>query len=144
MSKVLRWLQTSLDPWPALGPLETDLLHRLWKRGSATVRELIEERGTTLAYTTVMTTLDRLHKKGVLDRIADGRAFRYQPRQTQEEFNRAALGRDIRQLLGSAAEPAAPISFLVDTVTEHDRALLDELQRAVERKRREIRKREKH
>jgi len=91
----------------------------------------------------VMTTLDRLHKKGVLDRVPDGRAFRYRPRQTEEEFSRAALGRDIQELLGSAAEPTAPISFLVDTVTEHDRALLDELQRAVERKRRELRKREK-
>src|SRR5437868_15067066 len=110
MSKVLRWLQSSPDPRPALGPLETELLHRLWKRGSATVRELIEERETTLAYTTVMTTLDRLHKKGVLDRIADGRAFRYRPRQTHEEFNRAALGRDIRQVLCSASEPAAPVS----------------------------------
>ena len=81
---------------------------------------------------------------GVLNRIAEGRAFRYCPRQTQEEFNRAALEHDIRQLLGSTAESAAPISFLVDAVTEHDRALIDELQRAVERKRRELRKREKH
>ena len=143
MSNVLRWLQTSLSSRPALGPLESELLHALWERGSATVRELIDERETALAYTTVMTTLDRLHEKGVLDRVADGRAFRYRPRQTEEEFNRAALGRDIQELLGSAAEPTAPISFLVDTVTEHDRALLDELQRAVERKRRELRKREK-
>jgi predicted transcriptional regulator len=143
MSRVIRWLQQSFNSRAALGPLEMQLLQGLWKRGSATVRELIDERETTLAYTTVMTTLDRLHKKGILDRVADGRAFRYSPRQTQEEFNRAALSREIRELLGAAAEPSAPISFLVDAVTEHDRALLDELQRAVERKRRELRKREK-
>jgi predicted transcriptional regulator len=119
------------------------LLQALWKRGDATVRELIEQGETTLAYTTVMTTLDRLHKKGILDRVPDGRAYRYRPRQTREEFNRAALGRNIRKLLATSSEPAAPISFLVDAITEHDRALLDELQRAVERKQRALGQRDK-
>jgi len=91
----------------------------------------------------VMTTLDRLHKKGLLDRAPDGRAYRYSPRHTEAEYNRLLLAGAIQRLLGSSAPSTAPISFLVDAVTEHDVALLPELERAVERKRRELREREK-
>jgi len=62
-----------------LGPLEERLLESLWTRGNATVRELIEAECHDLAYTTVMTTLDRLFKKKLLSREAEGRAFRYVP-----------------------------------------------------------------
>ena len=48
-----------------------------------------------------MTTLDRLYKKQLLNRVAEGRAFRYSPRYTQEELEKAAVGETIRQLLGS-------------------------------------------
>jgi len=54
-----------------LGPLESDLLRALWQRGDATVRELIDDTHSDAAYTTVMTTLDRLYKKGLLDRSAE-------------------------------------------------------------------------
>ena len=53
------------------------------------------------AYTTVMTTMDRLYKKGLLDRVAEGRAFRYIPRHTPEELQRVTALESIRQLLGS-------------------------------------------
>lgn len=121
-----------------LGPLESQLLKMLWKRGSGTVREVLDTGEVRGAYTTVMTTLDRLHKKGLLDRVAEGRAYRYLPRQTQNEFNGAAVQRAIRNLLGSGNSTHAPLSFLVDAVSEHDRALLDELQRIIEDKRREL------
>jgi len=89
-----------------------------------------------------MTTLDRLYKKGLLERTQDdgGRAFRYRPKLTQEEFYRAVLGSGIDRLLASDFHPALPVSFLVDKITEHDTALLDELARAVERKRSALRK----
>src|SRR5271169_2241346 len=66
-----------------LGPLEERVLEALWRRGPATVRELMEGGYHDLAYTTVMTTLDRLFKKGVLTREAEGRAFRYTARFTR-------------------------------------------------------------
>jgi len=50
-----------------LGPLEQQLLQEMWTRRSATVRELVEDGKITQAYTTVMTTLDRLYKKRFLD-----------------------------------------------------------------------------
>src|SRR4051812_34738419 len=128
-----------------LGPLETRLLALLCRRKDATVRELLGEAGLEAAYTTVMTTLDRLYKKRFLDREPDGRsrAFRYRLRKTELEFYEAAVGVDLGRLLSSAADPSVPVSFLVDAVAAHDAALLNELGRAVNRKRRELRNKEK-
>ena len=127
-----------------LGPLEQQLLDALWQRKSGTVRELIDDGSLALAYTTVMTTLDRLYKKHLLNRVAEGRAFRYSLCYTPEEIQRAAAGEAIRQLLGSEASPSLPLSCLVEAVSEHDAQLLDELQQLVDRKRRELRNKEKH
>jgi predicted transcriptional regulator len=127
---------------PQLGPFEQQVLEALWSRGDATVRELLEDRKITQAYTTVMTTLDRLYKKQLLDRIAEGRAFRYSPRQTQEELRRVAMVEGIRQLLGSGDASSLPLSYLVEALGTHDAQLLDELQVLVERKRRELKKAE--
>jgi predicted transcriptional regulator len=122
-----------------LGPLEQELLSALWMRGSATVREMLDAGGINLAYTTVMTTLDRLYKKQLLNRSAEGRAFRYSPRYTQEELEKAAVGEAVRQLLGSGEAAALPLSYLVEAVSKHDAGLLDDLQRLLDEKRRELR-----
>jgi predicted transcriptional regulator len=126
-----------------LGPLEQRLLQEVWERGSATVRELIDCGQFGIAYTTVMTTLDRLYKKQVLVRAAEGRAFRYAPRVSREELQRAAAEDAIRQLLSSGSATALPLSYLVEAVSDHDRELLDQLQHLVEKKRRELRAKER-
>jgi len=123
---------------PQLGPFEQLVLQKLWSQGSATVRELLADGTIRQAYTTVMTTVDRLYKKGLLDRVAEGRAFRYTPRQTPEELQRVAALEGIRQLLGSGDASSLPLSYLVEALSAHDAQLLDELQFLVERKRREI------
>ena len=125
-----------------LGPFEQQVLEALWSRGTATVRELLEDQNITQAYTTVMTTLDRLYKKRLLDRTAEGRAFRYFPRQTPEELRRVAVVEGIRQLLGSGDASSLPLSYLVEALSTHDAQLLDELQVLVERKRRQLKKAE--
>jgi predicted transcriptional regulator len=122
-----------------LGPLEQRLLREVWDRGSVTVRELIDEGHLGIAYTTVMTTLDRLYKKGVLHRTVEGRAFRYAARLTREDLQRGAAEDAIRQLLSSGSAATLPLSYLVEAVTGHDCELLDELQELVEKKRRELR-----
>jgi len=137
MNRLLSFLRRS--PNAHLGPLEQQLLFALWMRGSATVRELLDAGEIKLAYTTVMTTLDRLYKKQLLNRAAEGRAFRYFPRYTQEELEKAAVGETIRQLLGSGTQASLPLSYLVEAVSEHDAALLDDLQRLLDQKRRELR-----
>jgi len=123
---------------PQLGPFEQQLLREVWSRGNATVRELIEHSSLHQAYTTVMTTMDRLYKKGLLDRVAEGRAFRYTPRLTSEELQRGAAIDGIRQLLGSDETSSLPLSYLVEALSAHDAQLLDELQILIERKRREL------
>jgi predicted transcriptional regulator len=123
---------------PQLGPFEQQLMQELWSHGSATVRELVEDGKIHQAYTTVMTTLDRLYKKGLLDRVAENRAFRYTPRHTQEELQRVAALDSIKQLLESGDASSLPLSYLVDAVSTHDAQLLDELRLLVERKRREL------
>ncbi len=123
---------------PQLGPFEQQILQELWSHGSATVRELLADGTIRQAYTTVMTTMDRLYKKGLLDRVAEGRAFRYTPRHSAEELQRVNALESIRQLLGSGDASALPLSYLVEALSDHDAQLLDELQLLVERKRREI------
>lgn len=121
-----------------LGPLEEQILQLLWRRGSATVREVVETGKISGAYTTLMTTLDRLHKKGYLNRHPEGRAFRYSPACSEQEFNGEIVRGAIRQMLGVSGAGASPLSYLVEAVSEHDSALLDELERAIERKRQEL------
>jgi predicted transcriptional regulator len=122
-----------------LGPLEVRVLEALWERGHATVRDLADGPCQDLAYTTVMTTLDRLFKKHLLSREADGRAFRYSPRFTREELHQEVAGEAFRQLLDASSSMSLPLSYLVEIVSERDAQLLDDLQRLVEAKRRELR-----
>src|SRR2546423_15028489 len=101
-----------------LGPLEQRLLDALWEQKSATVREMLENGCDDLAYTTVMTTLDRLFKKNLLAREAEGRAFRYTPRFTRRELNHEMAGQAFRQLLDASPASSMPPSYLVEILTE--------------------------
>jgi len=124
-----------------LGPLEEHLLEALWERGPATVRDLLNGNGAChdLAYTTVMTTLDRLFKKNLLSREVEGRAFRYTPRFTREELHREVAGEAVRQWMDASPAASLPLSYLVEVLTERDAQLLDELREVVEAKRRQLR-----
>ena len=117
------------------GALELRVLEALWRRGSATVRDLCDDFPGA-AYTTLMTTMERLHKKGALHREKSGRAFIYQPVNTRAELESGLITRAIQPLLSS--ESARPVlSCFVDEVSRHDERLLDELERLVQEKRRQ-------
>ena len=103
------------------------------------MRELLEDGEIKLAYTTVMTTLDRLYKKQLLDRTAEGRAFRYVTRFTQAELERTAVSETVRQMLEVGESATLPLSYLVEAVGDHDVSLLDDLQRLLDEKRRQVR-----
>jgi predicted transcriptional regulator len=137
---------------PELGPLEREVMETVWhhyeRDGSAasglSVRDVHLAFGERLAYTTLMTTLDRLHKKGLLERHKDGRAFLYSPRMSPQEFERSLARSVIDTLLGRGREGVEPVlACIVDAVGAHDRALLDELDRLIEEKRRALRRRGK-
>ena len=118
------------------GTLELRVLEALWTRGAeASVRDVLDAFPQA-AYTTVMTTMERLHRKGVLERRKDGRAFLYRPVSSRDEMERGLVTRALEPLLsGRSAQPI--LSCLVDEVSRHDERLLDELERLVREKRRQ-------
>jgi predicted transcriptional regulator len=71
---------------------------------------LIEGGNFSVAYTTVMTTLDRLYRKHFLNREMEGRAFRYTPRFTEDELDQAMALHMVRQLLDSGSSATLPLS----------------------------------
>jgi predicted transcriptional regulator len=122
-----------------LGPLEQQVLGALWARkAEGTVREL-RESFPNIAYTTLMTTLDRLFRKGLLDRRRVGRAFAYRPRCTREELTVTRTAAVLRLVLDADPGAARPlVSCFVEAVGDRDGALLDELERLVQEKRRQM------
>ncbi len=123
----------------ALGKLERQVLEEAWRRGEVSVRDIYVAFEERIAYTTLMTTLDRLFRKKILDRRKDGRAFFYSPAVSREEFEHGIREDVIDGLLGGGAEGIQPVlACIVETVSERDRELLDELDRLVQEKKREL------
>lgn len=93
------------------GELEATLMDRLWSAGSPrSVRELMEElqHERTIAYTTVMTVLERLFRKGLLVREEHGRAYRYSPAQSRADYTAGVMA---DTLAGSADTAATLVHF---------------------------------
>jgi predicted transcriptional regulator len=121
-------------PGMLLGPRERDLMERLWSSGSgSTVREL-QGAFPRLAYTTLLTTLDRLYRKGFLERRLVGRAHVYSPAVDREQLKQHLASGLLGGLLRSDAEPL--IATFVEAVSEQDKRLLDSLERLVAERRR--------
>lgn len=120
-----------------LGPLESRVLDALWTRACAcSVRDL-QADFPGIAYTTLMTTLDRLHRKGVLSRVKHGRAFLYAPVTGRDGFHAARASGTLASLLADPAEAGPLLSFFIDAVSERDQSLLDELERLIREKRKD-------
>jgi predicted transcriptional regulator len=125
----------------SLGALERDVMEIAWRHEEINVRETAERLTSPVAYTTVMTTMDRLYKKGLLSRRKVGRAFVYRAAATRPEIEGAVAGEFVHSLLQDRSEPLQILSSLVDAVSERDRALLDELERLIREKRRSVKDR---
>jgi len=111
----------------------------VWKLEEVSVRDLHVRFGNRFAYTTLMTTLDRLHRKSLLERRKVGRAFIYAARVSKAELERGIAADVIDELLArNAHRPSPLLSCFVEAVSEHDRELLDDLDRMVRNKRREL------
>ena len=126
---------------PQLGLLEQKVLDIVWSLGTATVREVVCDGKLWQTYPTIMTTMDRLFKKGFFNRVPDGRAFRYSLKYSPEELEHAEAFSAIRRLLG-AGQVSLHLSYLVEAVSAQDQHLLDELQSLVESQRAALRKEE--
>jgi len=105
--------------------LERRVLDLLWQGRDWSVRDVLDEVGGSLAYTTIATVLDRLHAKGAVERAKDGVAWRYRAAATREE----AIGAEVARMLervDAAPEPLL-VAFL-DQVEQVDPAALDRLE----------------
>lgn len=110
------------------GDLEAAVMQVLWQRGaSATVREVLAELSPSrpLAYTTVMTVMDNLHRKGALRREMAGRAWRYSATRSRAEHSAAML----QEVLSSAGDRD---EVLMHFVAELDADAVASLRAAVE------------
>jgi predicted transcriptional regulator len=94
------------------GDLEAVIMQLVWDReGAVTVRELFDElrQERPIAYTTVMSTMDNLHRKGWLDRVKDGKAYRYTATASREEYS----ARLMREALAGGGDTEAVLSHFV-------------------------------
>lgn len=119
-----------------LGRLERQVMDVVWQNDRVSVRDVRSRLGRPVAYTTVMTTLDRLFKKGLLQRVRDGRAFVYHPAVSRNDLEAAVASRMLGAWLDAGQDGAGPVlSRLVDVIGDRDETLLAELERLVRERR---------
>jgi predicted transcriptional regulator len=131
--------KSALEP---LGSLESELMERIWLLPETSVRDLHCEFSSRLAYTTVMTTLDRLYKKGLLARRRVGKAYVYAAKLTEKEYRARAAQHLINLAWHDGKHRNAVLSCFVDVVSEADGQMLQELDHLIKAKRRAQRRQE--
>jgi predicted transcriptional regulator len=118
------------DASQVLGDLETRVMNILWADNPLSVRDVKARlKGTKLAYTTVMTTLDRLYRKGLLARTKNGLAFVYLPAMDRDEYHRRVVHAALAPLLAQGAGPV--MAAFVDAAAGADDDNLAELERLI-------------
>ena len=106
----------------------------MWRGEAVPVREVVRELGGKLAYTTVMTTLDRLYKKGLLVRVKEGNAFVYRAASSRDEYHRRAVAEAVTALLARSADPV--LAGFLDAAAASDARNLTRLERLIAARRR--------
>jgi predicted transcriptional regulator len=124
-----------------LGSLEREVLDLVCETGGGTVREICNQLSRPLAYTTVMTTLDRLYKKDLLLRQKEGRGYRYAHRTVgQNDQSRRSTNLSVRS---NSVSPIPLVSYLLDSVGTYDEELLQELEKKIASRRKQFEHKEK-
>ena len=107
------------------GELEAVIMDRLWQWGRpALVREVLDDlsKERPLAYTTVMTVMENLHRKGWLRRHRDGRAWRYEPASSRSAYTAALMS----DALATSTDRRTALAHFVLQMSPHDAALLQQ------------------
>ncbi|ADP81013.1 BlaI/MecI/CopY family transcriptional regulator [Pseudofrankia inefficax] len=116
-----------LHPRPS-GGLESEVVACLAAAGEPlTAAQVQAELGADLAYTTVLTTLTRLHAKGALNRSPRGRAYAYELVGSQTEAQAGLTARQMQKLLAAGVDRASVLSRFVDSLDEDSERILREL-----------------
>jgi predicted transcriptional regulator len=108
-----------------LGELEAVIMDRLWDWGQpALVREVLDDlrKDRPLAYTTVMTVMENLHRKGWLRRDRDGRAWRYEPAGSRSGYTAALMS----DALATSTDRGTALAHFVLQMSPHDAGLLQQ------------------
>lgn len=125
-----------------LGKLEAEVMAALWREPAreTSVRDLLGQLAQPRAYTTVMTTLDRLFKKGLLLRRKADRAFLYTPRCSRQEWESERAGAMVQQMLAApGAAHGLVLATLVAALGPGQEALLTELEAKIQAQREALR-----
>ena len=139
----LKWQNRNSQPaLGQLGKLESELMELIWEHSEISVRALHAVIGPRLAYTTIMTTLDRLYKKKLLSRKKVGKAFLYAPVMSREEYRDLQTEHLLTLVLQDSSDSNAVLSCFIDVVSESDKKMLDKLDELVRAKRRALRRQE--
>lgn len=114
-----------------LGALETSVLNQLWEQRELDAKQLHERlsRDRDIALSTVQSTIERLCKKGLVDRTKVSHAFRYRPLVEREAVLQRFVGAIVNQFGSEWTRPA--LSNLLDIAEQMDDAALDELERLI-------------
>ena len=105
------------------GELEAVIMDRLWQWGRpALVREVLDDLrdDRPLAYTTVMTVMENLYRKGWLRRHRDGRAWRYEPTGSRSAYTAVLMA----GALETSTDRRTALAHFVLQMSPHDAALL--------------------
>src|SRR5262249_52634937 len=123
-----------------LGALETEVMERAWTHAEISVRDLHQEMNGRLAYTTLMTTLDRLYKKGLLRRRKEGKAYFYSAILSEQQYQESLTQHFFGMVLHDRKNSSAVLSRFVEAVSQTDQEMLEQLDEMVKAKRRELRR----
>ncbi len=119
----------------SLGTLERSTLEEVWRQKEVNVRDVVRAFGDRFAYTTVMTTLDRLYKKGYLERKKVERAYVYSAVMSDEQLQTGIVNDVLMGMIEGATRNVEPVlACIVDAVSDKDRELLDDLERLIKAK----------
>ncbi len=124
-----------VDPLDALGPLEAEVLDLVWSLETVSARELFARQAQPgeRAYTTLMTTLDRLFKKGLLRRDKEGLAWRYAPAVTRPAFEQKRVDALAARIVAQHGDVG--LAAFVDAAAAADGPLLDRLEELIRARR---------
>jgi predicted transcriptional regulator len=122
-----------------LGALEVAILDRLWTGGAGNVKAVHEAVGAPrgISPNTVQSALERLVRKGLVERDTTGRAYRYQPRLTRREWLERSLDRLANEVPGTGS--VTLLAAFIDLAERAGDAQLAELERLVRERRRRAR-----
>ena len=121
-----------------LGPLEEEVMEALWKRDGASGRDILSEikKYRDIAHTTVLTVLERLAKKGLVEKKREDNNYTFTPRYTKTEFSGMVSKEVLKGVMDLSASDT--LASFVDILANKNPLFLEKLSNLIETKKREL------